>query len=127
VKGYYFPNPSRVRKQLLLKGKLLYLNEYSLRKRLKEILESCGKLTSSLINTKVEFIEDVVNTRNYFTHFDKKLETKAKRGESLYILTQQMKFVLEICLLRELEIPDTNIEALISRNQKYQHLRRNLS
>ncbi len=110
-----------------LKGKLLYLNEFSLRKRLKEILESCGELTSPLINTKVEFIEDVVNTRNYFTHFDKKLEAKAKMGKDLYQLAQKIRFILEICLLKEIGLTDTTIKGLISRNQKYQHLQRNLS
>lgn len=110
-----------------LKGKLHYLNEFSLRKRLKEILESCGKLTTRLINNEVEFIEDIVNTRNYLTHFDKKLETKAKKGKDLYKLAQNMRFFLEICLLKELGITDTTIGDLISRNQKYQHLQRNLA
>jgi len=31
-----------------------------------------------------ELIEDTVNTRNYLTHFDKKLEKKAKHGIDLY-------------------------------------------
>jgi hypothetical protein len=109
-----------------LKRKLIYLNEFSLRKRLEEILESCGELTNPLINNKVEFIEDVVNTRNYLTHFDKELEAKAKTGEDLYKLAQKMRFILEVCLLKELGIADTTIGDLISRNQKYQHLRHNL-
>jgi hypothetical protein len=98
-----------------LKGKLLYLNEFSLRKRLKEILEYCGNLTEHFIKNKSEFIENTVDTRNYLTHFDKKLEGKAKQEEKLNLLTQQLKFVLEICLLQELEISDTTIGNLIAR------------
>lgn len=110
-----------------LKEKLLYLNEFSLRKRLKEILASCGELTSPLINNEAGFIEDVVTTRNYLTHFDKKLETKAKMRKDLYQLAQKIRFILEICLLKEIGLTDTTIKGLISRNQKYQHLQRNLS
>jgi len=102
-----------------LKGKFEYLNEFSLRKRLQEILKSFGNLTDHIIENKRIFIEDVVDTRNYFTHFDKKLEKKAKKGKELYILTQQIKFVLEVCLLKELGLPDVTIETVMSRNQRY--------
>jgi len=98
-----------------LKGKLLYLNEFSLRKRLNEILEYCGNITEHFIKNKAEFIEATVDTRNYLTHFDKRLEAKANQRENLNLLTQRLKFILEICLLKELEISDTVIDGLIAR------------
>lgn len=48
-----------------LKEKLRYLNEFSLRRRLKEVVEACGDITGFLINNNVEFVEDVVNSRNF--------------------------------------------------------------
>jgi len=50
--------------------KMKYLNELSLRRRLKEVLKSCGKSIKIAIPNSQEFIDRVVNTRNYLTHYD---------------------------------------------------------
>jgi hypothetical protein len=105
-----------------LKQKLKYHNEFSLRKRLKEILEKCGDAVNLLIHKNEIFIEDVVNTRNFLTHYDKGIEVKAKKDQELYGLVQKMKFTLEICFLIELEIPEETVKSLVSRNQRYQYL-----
>ncbi|MFQ6055917.1 MAG: HEPN domain-containing protein [Methanosarcinales archaeon] len=68
------------------------------------------------------FIEYVVNTRNFLTHYDKNIEMKAKTGQELYRLVQKMKFILEICFLIELEMPMETIKALVFRNQRYQYI-----
>lgn len=105
-----------------LKQKLKYHNEFSLRKRLKEILEECGDVMDLLIHDNESFIEDAVNTRNFLTHYDKSIEIKVKSDQELYILVQKMKFILEIRFLIGLEMPMETIKALVSRNQKYQYL-----
>jgi len=102
--------------------KIKYLNEFSLRKRIKEIFLKYGDLVESIIQDQENFIEDIVNTRNFLTHYDKDLEPKSKKGKELYWLTQKMKFLLEICLLSELGIHDESIKTLVSRNQKFQNL-----
>lgn len=109
-----------------LKEKLKYLNEFSLQKRLKEILKKCGDVINLLIQDNEEFIEDVKNTRNFLTHYDKNIERKAKSGQELYMLVQKMKFVLEICFLIELEMSVETIKALVSRNQRYLYLAKQL-
>ncbi len=105
-----------------LKKKLKYQNEFSLRKRLKETLAKCGDVINLLIHDNDKFIEDVVNTRNFLTHYDKSVGKNTKSGEDLYKLVQIMKFIIEICFLIELEMPVESIKALISRNQRYQFL-----
>jgi len=107
-----------------LKQKLKYHSEFSLRKRLKEILEKCRDVINLLIHDNESFIEDVVNTRNYLTHYDRNLEMKAKDGQELNQLIQKLKFILEICFLIEIEMSMETIKALVSRNQRYQHLAR---
>jgi len=76
------------------------------------------------IHDNESFIEDVVNARNFLTHYDKSIEVKAKRRQELYQLVQRIKFVLEICFLIELEMSMETIKALVSRNQRYQYLAR---
>lgn len=109
-----------------LKQRLEYHNEFSLRRRLKEVLRKCGNVSDLLIHDHKAFIDDVVNTRNFLTHYDKALETKARSSQGLFGLVQRMKFMLEICLLTELGIPMEKIKDLISRNRRYQFLARNL-
>ena len=101
-----------------LKQKLKYHNEFSLRKRLKEILKKCGVVVNLSNQYPTEFVEDVVNTRNFLTHYDKSIEFKVKSGADLYQLVQKLKFILEICFLIELEIPKERIRSLASRNQR---------
>ena len=97
-----------------LEQKLKYHNEFSLRKRLKEILEKCGDAVNLLIDDYKRFTDDVVNTRNFLTHYDKNIEVKAKTGRELYRLVQKMKFILEICFLIELDMHMETIKALVS-------------
>ena len=94
-----------------LKNQLKYSNEKSLRSRLREICRMFQPVTEKLIGSKrnedVEsFIDKVVNTRNYLTHYDPALAEKAVRGRQLFYLTQRLKVLLECCLLRELEFPN---------------------
>jgi hypothetical protein len=88
-----------------LKAYLKYGNEYSLRKRLKELFrmykfedilsfEEFGKCNS--------FINKVVSTRNYYTHYDKKLKGKVIKKEKLYHYIIKLKKCLQVCLLSEI-------------------------
>jgi hypothetical protein len=103
-------------------NKLKYLNEFSLRKRLKEILNRYKDLVEPVVRDKESFIEAVKNTRDFLTHYDKNLESESKKGQDLYWLTQKMKCLLEICFLSELGMSDEVIKAIISRNQGYIYL-----
>jgi hypothetical protein len=109
-----------------LKNKLLYGNELTLRERLVEILGQLKDIASIYIDNNRKFINDLLNTRNYLTHFDKNLEKKATSGKELYTLTQKIKFLLEICFLVEMELPTETVKKLISRNYRYQFLKRNI-
>jgi len=58
-----------------LKNKLAYSNEPSLRKRLKEIFNEIRDVIPKEIFPDEEyFIGKVVDTRNYLTHYDKRLK-----------------------------------------------------
>jgi len=95
-----------------LKKRLKYGNEYSLRKRLKEIFDKYSDILSRFIENKENFIERVVDTRNYLTHWREGLKEHAAQGEELYHLTQKLKMILEICLLAELGFNSEEIKDL---------------
>ena len=101
-----------------LKNRLKYGNEYSLRKRLKEIFDKYSDILSRFIENKENFIERVVDTRNYLTHWREGLRKHAAQGEELYHLTQKLKMILEICLLAELGFNSEEIKDLLSKKHQ---------
>ncbi len=114
--------PEGVRDELKekLKRYLKFGNEFTLRKRLKEIFDKYKEILDKFIENKKDFIEKVVNTRNYLTHHDKKLKEHAASGEDLYCLTQKLRMCLEVCLLKEIGFSSEEIKTLISKNRRYQ-------
>jgi len=104
-----------------LKEYLKYGNEFSLRKRLKEIFDKYQEILDGFTVDKNAFIIKVVDTRNYQTHHDADLKEHAARGEDLYRLIQKLKMLLETCLLTELGFSSGEIKTLFSRNVRYQH------
>jgi len=135
--GQYLPNeeykdvynallsaiPDRVPTELKerLKEYLKYGNELSLRQRLKGVFDKYHETLNAFIEDKKAFIQKVVDTRNYLTHYDEDLEERAASGADLYHLTQKLKLLLEICLLTELGFSSAEIKGLFSRNRRYQH------
>lgn len=113
-------------KQALKEGKLKYANEYSLRKRLQEIVDriapniSIGFMSSNR-KTK-EFVSKVHDTRNYLTHYTQELQSKAASSEELIKLTNRLSVIMEICLLEEMGFGFIDIREMLNRLKKYQHL-----
>jgi len=97
-----------------LKSKLKYGNEYSLRKRLKELFKEYGDIFDDFVQDRDKFIEKIVNTRNYLTHYDQSLEEKALEGEELYYAIRQLKTILISFLLREIGFDSNEIKRIIS-------------
>lgn len=106
-----------------LKSRIYYGNEYSLRTRLKNLFNDYGDLLNVLIDNKNVFINDVVNLRNYWTHYDKSLEEIVKKGQERIILHQKLKFIIEVCFLVELGISFDKIKELIDNDQRYYSLK----
>jgi len=110
-----------------LQEKLKYSNEPSLRKRLRDIYKKLKgiEFIKSIIPNEKKFIDKVVNTRNYLVHYDLSLKDKALRGEKLYWLTQKLRVMVEMCLLKELGLSDETINNIYEQNIKYSSLKNN--
>jgi hypothetical protein len=126
MKGYELPkveHRERIRKILKcapkehgkwLREKLNYGNELTLKKRLEGLLESIPRSLESTIPDKEDFIRKTVDTRNYLTHYDRKLKEKAARNEELFKLTLKLNILLQFHLLKELGFEPGKIENMIS-------------
>jgi len=80
---------------------LKYGNEKSLRKRLEDIIEYNKDILGWCSKETDIFLQKVIVTRNYYTHFDKNLEHQACKGSELGGLIQKLRLLLKLCLLRE--------------------------
>ncbi|HIH04276.1 MAG TPA: hypothetical protein HA263_10685, partial [Methanoregulaceae archaeon] len=110
-----------------IEGRIHYFNEVSQNKRYKELIATYssdfGKEALVLLEDSKRFIALVLDTRNFYTHFDGQLEGKAATGLDLMVLINKLLFVLDLAFLREIEISGDQVIALLKRTSKYQFLK----
>ena len=96
-----------------LKGKLQYGNEVSLRHRLKSLIEPFKEIIGDQKKQK-ELINRIVNTRNYLTHYDLSLESKAAQGEDLWPLCLKMELLFQLHFLQLIGFTHEQIDAILA-------------
>lgn len=102
------------RKEWLSK-KLEYANELPLRKRIEQMLEPFESLYGSPKERK-QFIGKVINTRNYLTHYDPKLELQAANGETLWKLCMKLEALFQLHFLMLIGLDAEFIRRLANEN-----------
>lgn len=110
----------------VLTGKLRYLNELSLRQRLRALIEPIRELLAPLFAPDGLFIDQVVNTRNYLTHFDETIKAQACHGLTLYTLNLKLRAVLQLSLLSSLGLGEELLRTALS-SQPFLRLRQRLA
>ena len=104
--------PSEYR--IWLRQRLHYSNELSLRQRIKDLVQWFQPILSGFIETKA-FVNVVVDTRNYLTHYDPTLKAKAATDLDLLDLIYKLRTLLEICFLREVGLDDDIINRVMAK------------
>lgn len=102
-----------------LEGKLQYSNEVTLRRGLKELIEECYAFLGQLLDEAS--VQKVIDTRNYLTHYAPHREGRAAEELELHHLTEKLRILLEICLLRELGFADDTIQGIVLKNNRYKY------
>lgn len=85
-----------------LQNRVKFGNEYSLRKRLNGLLKALSIDHQSLITNGYrpsDFVDTVVNTRNYLTHYTDELARQTANGADLRRLTARLGYWLAVLLL----------------------------
>ena len=98
-----------------LRNQLQFSNELSLRKRLRDIVDRYASAIERTIGNKEEFVETVISARNYQTHYDEKLKSRAASGQNLFRITQVLKLLLEMCLVEELGFDRGQVNVMFGR------------
>jgi len=98
-------------------NKINYWNSKTLRMRLKELFINY-KILTNVVNEK-NFIDKIVNTRNYYTHYDKELENKIIPSKDLPLYNQTLKYLVIVLLLMESKFEEEKIKKIV---ENYKHL-----
>jgi hypothetical protein len=102
-----------------LEKKLTYSHEPNLSQRLKDLIREVDKVIKPLLRRKDSFVQKVVDTRNFLTHYDPSLENKAAKGEALFVLTQTLSLLVQACFLHELGLSDEKSIEFFGRSSDY--------
>ena len=108
-----------------LARKLDYLNEFSLRKRLKELATKHAATLEKLIGDANSFSEIVSDLRNRLTHPPEGNEKPDKDYRKLIRFSERMALLLEVCFLSEIGFSQDVISAIIiNRSQRAHRIHR---
>jgi hypothetical protein len=103
-----------------LKIRLKYGNEHSLRKRLTEMLQRLPQNAQSRIAGDVsKFVNKVVDTRNYFTHYDHDAQANAFEGKDTLVACERLRILVVANLLHDLGIKDEALLSALERSRTF--------
>lgn len=108
-----------------LKEQFNFGNYLNLHSRLTELIEKYSNdILDKVLGDKTKFVTDVKNSRNYYTHYDKRLEKKALKGADLFYLSERLKILLVCAFLMEAGITKEMIVSYLERIKwrKFNHL-----
>ncbi|MDD5112922.1 MAG: hypothetical protein PHC94_02810 [Methylobacter sp.] len=106
--------------QKWLSERLKYGNQVGLCRRIKSIIEPFKKFLGNS-NQRDELIGSIVDTRNYLTHYDKSLESKAATsGRDLYFLCLKMEAIFQLQLLQVLGFTQAEVKSVFDNSHELQ-------
>lgn len=109
-----------------IKGMLLFGNELSLSKRLKELINSLSPDTKTYIigksDNRKKFIQQLVDTRNYLTHYDVgDKKNVLKDSSEIFYAIQRLKALATLFLFKEIGIEENVIINKIQQSKQYSY------
>ena len=92
-----------------LTSRIRYGYEYSLRKRLAQMMgllstETLRRITNG--EAPAKFTAKIVDTRNYLTHHDDELREKPLDSAGMLVACQSLRLLLMLLIFREVQIPE---------------------
>ncbi|WP_329955164.1 HEPN domain-containing protein [Xanthomonas albilineans] len=100
-----------------LEEQLAYANKLSLRKRMQRLLKPFTSHFGNAEERKV-LVDNMVDTRNYLTHYDPALAARAAQRIDLLKLVYKLEALFQLHLLLLVGIDQSRINALVASNLK---------
>jgi hypothetical protein len=100
-----------------LKSRIKFGYEYSLRRRIKELFKSNNNFLNDFIVDAETLQKEIVDTRNYYTHYDEK-SAFVKEDIELYQLLEKIRVIFFVLFLFDLGFDYDQVKKMIE-NQEY--------
>ncbi len=85
-----------------LNDQFAFGNNLNLHSRLTELVDKYSNIVlDRILGEKSQFVLDVKNSRNYYTHYSKKGQKKALKDVELFYLSEKLKILLVCSFLIE--------------------------
>lgn len=97
-------------------GKFEFMNEVSLRNRLKKVCEKFNDIFLELEPETKTFINKVLATRNYYTHYNERLRADIVTKIEFRRYNGLLNVLIQLCLLSELGFETKEMKEAIKRN-----------
>lgn len=104
------------KEQKLFLEKLKYINHLSLRSRLKSLFDEFSYVFEQFGTNRNSFINSIVDTRNYYVHFDQGLKNKIITSQDLNYYNLLLKMLLDISILSDIGIAKEDNIRLIKKS-----------
>lgn len=104
-----------------LQSRLAHGNEINLRKRVKKLIEPYKKYFGNN-KKRNSLVRDIVETRNYLTHYDESFEQKKLSNNELLILCLKIEIIFQFNILSFLGFNDTQIDCYYKNSKLYKNL-----
>jgi ApeA N-terminal domain 1/Apea-like HEPN len=97
----------------------------SFRDQAKAVLAVCTMASRKIVGDDAdEFTAHLKVTRDFYTHYNPAKEKKAAKGVGLFLLTVQLRTLIEMALLRELGFKQREVDAILARARRYEQINR---
>lgn len=100
--------------------------EPRLKHRLKDLLKECDFLFDLLTDDNIdEIIKKICNTRNYYTHYDKKETSELLNDtDSIFYIGKYLNYIVQILILMELGIDKSIIKDRFEKNNQFKYIKK---
>jgi len=102
-------------------------NAKPFQQRMREVYDAIAPVIGELAGSREVFLNDLRNSRNYYTHRDDSTVTTYANGADLYFLFEAVMTMLKACLLLEVGFSPARARDLFMNNQDFLWLRRQLT
>lgn len=112
------PSSTDARFREVIAGKLRYLNEFTLRDRLKRTVAATTNLLDSVVPDPAKFVRRTVEARNYLTHYD--APTAGTEGhKELLALIPQLRALVEVTIMLDMGITPDEVRDLMKHGNHF--------
>lgn len=108
--------------QAWLRDQLCWANELTLRDRLAQLVATMPAVIDPIAQDRQAFIDLLVDTRNYLTHSDQRLASKAATGGDLYWLNERLGVLIQAGLLIAVGLTQERVSELFHGHSQYMQL-----